>query len=209
MNRADIDSQDRSPSRSSAASAANAAIDHVRTWMDGTPEGDWVSMAIPSDGSYGTPEGLLSSFPCTTADGEWSIVQDLEIDDFSRTRIGALNKLDLAIVNADIAEMRAEGEQMLSAEGFAPEAQEFAATINLRYEGQEHSVTLPIEGHVDAAEVDHELPADEHPDVVVADEVEDLVDARVVGEPEADLAREEEVVLSAAGLLGPPTVERG
>jgi malate dehydrogenase len=59
--------------------------------MDGTPEGDWVSMAIPSDGSYGTPEGLLSSFPCTTADGEWSIVQDLEIDDFSRTRIDASN----------------------------------------------------------------------------------------------------------------------
>ena len=74
--------------------------------------------------------------------------------DFSRTRIGALNKLDLAIVNADIAEMRAEGEQMLSAEGFAPDAQEFAATINLRYEGQEHSVTLPIEGTVDAAEVE-------------------------------------------------------
>lgn len=74
--------------------------------------------------------------------------------DFSRTRIGALNKLDLTIVNADVAEMRAEGEQMLAAEGFAPEAQEFAATINLRYEGQEHSVTLPIEGHVDATEVE-------------------------------------------------------
>ena len=57
-------------------------------------------------------------------------------------------------MNADLAEMRAEGEQMLAAEGFAPEAQEFAATINLRYEGQEHSVTLPIEGHVDAAEVE-------------------------------------------------------
>jgi len=74
---------------SSAASAANAAIDHVRTWVDGTPEGDWVSMAVPSDGSYGTPEGLLSSFPCTTAGGEWSIVQGLEIDDFSRQRIDA------------------------------------------------------------------------------------------------------------------------
>ena len=74
---------------SSAASAANAAIDHVRTWVDGTPEGDWVSMAIPSDGSYGVPEGLISSFPCTTEDGEWSIVQGLDIDDFSRQRIDA------------------------------------------------------------------------------------------------------------------------
>jgi N-methylhydantoinase A len=74
--------------------------------------------------------------------------------DFSRTRIGALNKLDLSVVNADIGAMRAEGEAMLTAEGFAPAAQEFAATINLRYEGQEHSVTLPIEGEVDSAEVE-------------------------------------------------------
>jgi len=74
---------------SSAASAANAAIDHVRTWVDGTAEGDWVSMAVASDGSYGTPEGLLSSFPCTTRGGEWEIVQGLEIDDFSRERIDA------------------------------------------------------------------------------------------------------------------------
>jgi malate dehydrogenase len=74
---------------SSAASAANAAVDHVRTWVDGTPDGDWVSMAVPSDGSYGTPEGLLSSFPCTTKDGEWTVVQGLEIDDFSRQRIDA------------------------------------------------------------------------------------------------------------------------
>ena len=74
---------------SSAASAANAAIDHVRTWVSGTPEGDWVSMAVPSDGSYGVPEGLMSSFPCTCANGEWSIVQGLEIDDFSRGRIDA------------------------------------------------------------------------------------------------------------------------
>ncbi len=73
--------------------------------------------------------------------------------DFSRTRIGALDKLDLAVVNTDIAAMRAEGEQMLVAEGFAADAQEYAATINLRYEGQEHSVTLPIEGAVDATEV--------------------------------------------------------
>ncbi len=74
---------------SSAASAANAAIDHVRTWVDGTPDGDWVSMAVPSDGSYGVAEGLLSSFPCTTSGGEWEVVQGLDIDDFSRQRIDA------------------------------------------------------------------------------------------------------------------------
>jgi malate dehydrogenase len=74
---------------SSAASAANAAIDHIRSWHLGTPEGDWVSMAVPSDGSYGVPEGLISSFPCTCADGEYSIVQGLEVNDFSRARIDA------------------------------------------------------------------------------------------------------------------------
>jgi malate dehydrogenase len=74
---------------SSAASAANAAIDHIRSWALGTAEGDWVSMAVPSDGSYGVPEGIVSSFPCTCVDGEWSIVQGLEIDDFSRARIDA------------------------------------------------------------------------------------------------------------------------
>jgi malate dehydrogenase len=74
---------------SSAASAANAAIDHVRDWMHGTEDGDWVSMAIASDGSYGVPEGLISSFPCTTRDGTWEIVQGLDIDDFSRGRIDA------------------------------------------------------------------------------------------------------------------------
>ena len=74
---------------SSAASAANAAVDHVRDWMAGTPEGDWVSMAVPSDGSYGVAEGLMSSFPCTCRDGSWSIVPDLEIDDLSRGRIDA------------------------------------------------------------------------------------------------------------------------
>jgi malate dehydrogenase len=72
---------------SSAASAANAAINHVHDWILGTPEGDWVSMAVPSDGSYGVPEGLVSSFPCTCEDGEWEIVQGLEIDDWSRSRI--------------------------------------------------------------------------------------------------------------------------
>jgi malate dehydrogenase len=74
---------------SSAASAANAAIDHVHTWVTGTPEGDWTSMGIPSDGSYGVPEGLISSFPVTCRDGKYEIVQGLEIDDFSRERIDA------------------------------------------------------------------------------------------------------------------------
>lgn len=74
---------------SSAASAASAAIDHVHDWVLGTPEGDWVSMAIPSDGSYGVQEGLISSFPVTTAGGEYTIVQGLEVSDFSRGRIDA------------------------------------------------------------------------------------------------------------------------
>ena len=74
---------------SSAASAANAAVDHIRSWHLGTAPGDWVSMAIPSDGSYGVPEGLISSFPCTCADGKYSIVQGLDIDDFSRGKIDA------------------------------------------------------------------------------------------------------------------------
>ncbi|HXC23544.1 MAG TPA: malate dehydrogenase [Solirubrobacteraceae bacterium] len=72
---------------SSAASAANAAIDHVRDWVSGTS--DWVSMGVPSDGSYGVPEGLISGFPCTCSNGEWSIVQGLDIDDFSRSKIDA------------------------------------------------------------------------------------------------------------------------
>jgi malate dehydrogenase len=74
---------------SSAKSAASAAIDHVHDWVMGTPADDWVSMGIPSDGSYGVEEGLISGFPCTCANGEWSIVGDLEIDDFSRERIDA------------------------------------------------------------------------------------------------------------------------
>jgi malate dehydrogenase len=74
---------------SSAASAANAAIDHMRDWARWTPEGDWVSMAVPSDGSYAVPEGLLSSFPCTCRDGRYEIVQGLEIDDYSRSKIDA------------------------------------------------------------------------------------------------------------------------
>jgi malate dehydrogenase len=74
---------------SSAASAANAAIDHVRDWVLGTAADDWVSMAVVSDGSYGVPEGLVSSFPVRCSGGEWEIVQGLEIDDFSRSRIDA------------------------------------------------------------------------------------------------------------------------
>src|SRR5699024_1157424 len=74
---------------SSAASAANAAIDHVRDWVLGTPEDSWTSAAIPSDGSYGVPEGLISSFPVRSKGGSWEIVQGLEINDFSRARIDA------------------------------------------------------------------------------------------------------------------------
>jgi malate dehydrogenase len=72
---------------SSAASAANAAIDHIHDWVLGTAPDTWVSMAVPSDGSYGVPEGLISSFPCVCTDGQYEIVQDLEIDAFSRDRI--------------------------------------------------------------------------------------------------------------------------
>jgi len=74
---------------SSAASAANATVDHLRDWVLGTPEGDWVSMAVPSDGSYGVPEGLISSFPCKVSGGVYEIVQGLDIDDFSRGKIDA------------------------------------------------------------------------------------------------------------------------
>ena len=74
---------------SSAASAASATIDAARDWLLGTPKGDWVSMAVASDGSYGVPEGLISSFPVTTKGGDWSIVEGLSIDDFSRSRIDA------------------------------------------------------------------------------------------------------------------------
>jgi len=72
---------------SSAASAANAAIDHMRDWVLGTREEDWVSMAVPSDGSYGVDEGLISGAPCTCSGGEWRLVEGLEINDFSRERI--------------------------------------------------------------------------------------------------------------------------
>ncbi len=72
---------------SSAASAANAAIDHVHDWVNGTAEGDWVSMAVPSDGSYGVAEGIISSFPVRTAGGSWEIVQGLDVPEFSQQRI--------------------------------------------------------------------------------------------------------------------------
>ncbi|GAA1938197.1 malate dehydrogenase [Amycolatopsis minnesotensis] len=74
---------------SSAASAASAAIDHVHTWVNGTADGDWTSAGVVSDGSYGVPEGLISSFPVTAKNGKYEIVQGLEIDDFSRQRIDA------------------------------------------------------------------------------------------------------------------------
>jgi malate dehydrogenase len=74
---------------SSAASAANAAVDHIRDWTRGTPDGDWVSMSVPSDGSYDVEEGLISSFPCTCDGGEWKIIEGLEVPAFSRERIDA------------------------------------------------------------------------------------------------------------------------
>ena len=74
---------------SSAASAANAAIDHVYDWVHGTAEGDWTSAAVPSDGSYGVAEGVISSFPVTSKSGTWEIVQGLDVDEFSRSRIDA------------------------------------------------------------------------------------------------------------------------
>ncbi|MGV9410372.1 malate dehydrogenase [Nocardia sp. NPDC003693] len=92
---------------SSAASAASAAIDHVHDWVLGTAPGEWVSMAVPSDGSYGVPRGLISSFPVTCADGAYSIVQGLEIDEFSRARI------DLSV-----AELAAERDAVIEL-GFA------------------------------------------------------------------------------------------
>jgi malate dehydrogenase len=77
---------------SSAASAASAAIDHMHTWAHGTAEGDWVSMAIPSDGSYGIEPGVIYGYPVTVKSGKYAIVQDLEINDFSRARLGATDK---------------------------------------------------------------------------------------------------------------------
>jgi len=77
---------------SSAASAASSAIDHVRDWVLGTPEGDWVSMAVPADGSYGIPAGVIYGFPVTCANGSYQIVQGLAINEFSRGRMGATHR---------------------------------------------------------------------------------------------------------------------
>jgi malate dehydrogenase len=90
---------------SSAASAASAAIDHIRSWALGTPEGDWVSMAVPSDGSYGIEPGIIYSFPCVCENGDYRIVQDLDIDVFSRDRMNA--------TEAELSEERAAVEHML------------------------------------------------------------------------------------------------
>jgi malate dehydrogenase len=90
---------------SSAASAAASAIDHMRNWALGTAEGDWVSMAVPSDGSYGIEPGIIYSFPCVCKDGDYQIVQGLEIDDFSRARMDASD--------AELREERAAVEDLL------------------------------------------------------------------------------------------------
>lgn len=90
---------------SSAASAASAAIDHMRSWALGTDEGDWVSMGIPSDGSYGIEEGIIYSYPCTCKDGKYEIVQGLDISDFSRERMAA--------TEAELREERSAVEDLL------------------------------------------------------------------------------------------------
>jgi malate dehydrogenase len=77
---------------SSAASAASAAIDHIHDWFQGTPAGEWVSMAVPSDGSYGIKEGVIYSYPVTIKDGNYQIVQGLSVDEFSRKRMDATDK---------------------------------------------------------------------------------------------------------------------
>ncbi len=89
---------------SSAASAANATIEHMRDWALGTPEGDWVSMAVPSDGSYAVQEGLISSFPCVVKDGQYEIVQGLEVNEFSRAKIDA-SVAELADEQAAVKEL--------------------------------------------------------------------------------------------------------
>ena len=90
---------------SSAASAASAALDHMRSWALGTPDGDWVSMAVPADGSYGIEPGIIYSFPCTCSDGKFEIVQGLEVDDFSRERMNA--------TETELREERAAVEDLL------------------------------------------------------------------------------------------------
>jgi len=90
---------------SSAASAANAAIDHVRDWVHGTTSGDWVSMGVPSDGSYGIPEGLIFGYPCTTSGGKYQVVKGLNQNDFAKAKIAATQK--------ELTEERAAIEQLL------------------------------------------------------------------------------------------------
>ncbi len=90
---------------SSAASAASAAIDHIRNWALGTPAGDWVSMAVPADGSYGVEPGIIYSFPCVCEDGDYRIVDGLEVDEFSRERMSA--------TEAELREERAAVEDLL------------------------------------------------------------------------------------------------
>jgi malate dehydrogenase len=90
---------------SSAASAASAAIDHIRSWALGTPDGDWVSMSVPADGSYGIEPGIIYSYPCVCKDGNYEIVQDLAVDDFSRERMDASA--------AELLEERAAVEDLL------------------------------------------------------------------------------------------------
>lgn len=90
---------------SSAASAASAAIDHMRSWALGTPEGDWVSMAVPSTGAYGIEPGIIYSFPCTCADGDYTIVEGLDVDAFSREKMDA--------TDAELREERAAVEHLL------------------------------------------------------------------------------------------------
>jgi len=91
---------------SSAASAASAAIDHMRSWALGTAEGDWVTMGVPADGSYGIEPGVMYGFPCTCGDGQYQIVQGLAVDDFSRGRMAA--------TEAELREERAAVEDLLN-----------------------------------------------------------------------------------------------
>ena len=96
---------------SSAASAAGAAIDHMRDWALGTSEGDWVSMAVPSDGSYGIEEGIIYGYPVTCSGGKYQIVQGLEINEFSRARMDA--------TDAELREERAAVEDLLGSQSKA------------------------------------------------------------------------------------------
>ncbi|MFO1430484.1 MAG: malate dehydrogenase [Candidatus Competibacteraceae bacterium] len=90
---------------SSAASAGSSALDHIRDWTLGTPDGDWVSMAVPSDGSYGIPEGVIYSYPCVCKNGQYEIVQGLDIDDFSREK--------MRLTDQELREERAAVEELL------------------------------------------------------------------------------------------------